>query len=357
LPLPVGAKRPVLACGAELKNTFCLVRGHRAFLSHHIGDLENAETLRSFVDGIAHLRGLFDVRPEVVAHDLHPEYLSTKYAYEQDGVELVGVQHHHAHIAACLADNGHRGPVIGIACDGTGYGPDGVLWGGEVMLADLSGYTRLAHLAELPLPGGVTAIRQPWRMAAAYLDALGVDVSDLEVVRRHEDRWQAVVALARSGHPVRTTSAGRLFDAVAAILGVRDTVNYEGQAAIELEQRVDPAESGAYPLPMAAGVLQPTELVAAVVADLRDGVDLSVIAARFHNGVADGLADAARRACLDTGVDIVALSGGVFQNVVLLTRVAARLEAVGFGVLTHSRVPPNDGGISFGQAAVAAAVG
>jgi [NiFe] hydrogenase maturation protein HypF len=355
LRLPVTAARPVLACGAELKSTFCLARDRHAFVSHHIGDLENAETLRSYVDGIAHFRGLFDIAPALAAHDLHPEYLSTKYAQALDGVDLLGVQHHHAHIASCLADNGVAGPVIGLACDGTGYGPDRVLWGGEVLVADLHGYRRVAHLAEVPLPGGAAAIRQPWRMAAAYLRQLGAADLGLGVARRNADRWDAVTALADSPLALRTTSTGRLFDAVAALLGIRDEVNYEGQAAIELEQCVDPAEPGGYPMRVADGLLHGADLVAAALDDLRARVAVPVIAARFHRGLAAGLAAAAAAARDETGLTTVALSGGVFQNVVLLTDIAARLERDGFTVLTHSRVPPNDGGISLGQAAIAAA--
>jgi hydrogenase maturation protein HypF len=309
----------------------------------------------SFTEGIEHFRRLFHIAPELVAHDLHPEYLSTKFAESLDGVERIGVQHHHAHIAACLADNGEAGPVIGVACDGTGYGPDGVLWGGEILVADLAGFERVAHLAEVPLPGGATAIRQPWRMAAAYLAVIGDEADDLAIARRHAKDWGAVTALSRSGLPVRTTSAGRLFDAVAALLGVRDAVTYEGQAAIELEQVVDPHERDAYPMGIADGTLRAADLVAAVVEDLRRGVAPAVIAARFHAGLASGLTAAVAQASERTGLTTVALSGGVFQNVVLLTALADRLEASGLRVLTHSRVPPNDGGISLGQAAIAAA--
>jgi hydrogenase maturation protein HypF len=354
--LPVPAARAVLACGAQLKNTFCLARGGQAFVSHHIGDLENLETLRSFTDGIEHYRRLFDIEPALIAHDLHPEYLSTKYALSRPDVELLGVQHHHAHIASCLADNGVTERVIGVACDGTGFGTDGVLWGGEVLVADLVGFERVGHLAEVPLPGGVTAIRQPWRVAAAYLDQLyGSAVPELDVVRRNAGRWSAVCALARGGTAPRTTSAGRLFDAVAAITGVRDAVNYEGQAAIEFEQRADPAERGAYPMRVEAGVLHGGDLVAAVVDDLARDVAVPIIAARFHRGMANGLTGAVNAVRERTGLETVALSGGVFQNVVLLTDLARRLERDGFRVLTHHRVPPNDGGVSLGQAAVAAA--
>ncbi|MGH3774485.1 MAG: carbamoyltransferase HypF [Pseudonocardiaceae bacterium] len=348
--------RPILGCGAELKNTFCLARGRHAFVSHHIGDLENYETLRSFTEGITHFGRLFDVVPEVVAHDLHPEYLSTKYALERPDVELVGVQHHHAHIASCLADNGDAGPVVGVAFDGLGYGTDGTLWGGEFLLADLTGFQRLAHLVPVPMPGGAMAIRQPWRMAAAYLGSEAPE----ELVRRNAQQWDAVLAMAGRGvNAPLTSSAGRLFDAVAAILGVRDSINYEGQAAVELEQRADLTEKGSYPAEVTEGPalhLHGADLVRAVVADLRAGVPREVIATRFHHGVADAIV----RVCLmlreATGVGAAALSGGVFQNVLLLERTVAGLERAGFRVLTHSRVPPNDGGISLGQVAIAAAV-
>ncbi|MFL6249381.1 MAG: carbamoyltransferase HypF, partial [Actinomycetes bacterium] len=217
LGLPWPFPRHVLACGAELKHTFCVARDGHAFVSHHIGDLENYETFRSFTEGVGHFRRLFAVAPEVVAHDLHPEYLSTKYALELDGVELEGVQHHHAHVAACLADNGEPGPVIGVAFDGLGFGTDGTIWGGELLVADLEGFRRAGHLEVVPMPGGAAAIREPWRMAAAWLDAaLGGQVPErLAVVGRNRDRWERVLSLARSGTatPV-TSSAGRLFDAV-----------------------------------------------------------------------------------------------------------------------------------------------
>ena len=357
ITLDGGFPRPVLACGAELKNTFCLAKGDHAFVSHHIGDLENAETLRSFTEGIEHFRRLFDVDPQVVAHDLHPEYLSTKYALDLPDVDLLGVQHHHAHIASCLADNRVGGPVIGVAFDGTGYGPDGTIWGGEFLVADLAGYERGGHLAPVPMPGGAAAIRQPWRMAAAYLG--GVPADRLDVIRRHADRWAAVSAMAAKGiNSPLTSSAGRLFDAAAAILGVRDEINYEGQAAVELEQLADPAETGAYPAGLEAGrpfCIKGIDLLAAVVEDLAAGTPGPVIAARFHHGVA-ALVEAG---CLllreRHGLGTVALSGGVFQNTLLLHAAVARLEARGFRVLAHSRVPCNDGGISLGQAAVAAA--
>ena len=380
-------RRPVLACGAELKNTFCLGSEDRAFLSQHIGDLENLETLRSFTEGIGHFQRLFGITPQLVAHDLHPEYLSTKYAMDLDGAALVGVQHHHAHIASCLADNDEDGPVIGVAFDGTGYGTDGSLWGGEFLLADLAGFERAGHLAGVPMPGGAAAIRQPWRMAAAYLDAAYPGrrpdgrarapgrppgspagrrdaVDGLPVAARHEDSWADVLTMSRRGinAPV-TSSAGRLFDAVAALTGVRDSVNYEGQAAVELEQRAAAAwaavpASGAYRAAITPGApltVAGADLFRAAAEDLLDGQPADVIAARFHHGVAALIEEVCLLLRESSGLGTVALSGGVFQNVLLLETAAGRLEGSGFRVLTHSRVPPNDGGISLGQAVVAAA--
>jgi hydrogenase maturation protein HypF len=370
-PLTVSAAfpRPVLACGAELKNTFCLAAGDRALVSHHIGDLENAETLRSFTEGIEHFRRLFDIEPELVAHDLHPDYLSTKYAADLDGVELLSVQHHHAHVASCLADNGEAGPVIGVAFDGTGYGSDGTIWGGEFLIADLAGFERAGYLHPVPMPGGAAAVRQPWRMAAAYLaDSFPAGLpGELAVRQRNERHWAPVLAMAERGinSPV-TSSAGRLFDAVAALLGVRDAVNYEGQAAIELEQLADPGELGSYParvtaLPAGGDSgrwpleVSGADLVRAATEDLLAGVAAPVIAARFHNAVAAAIVAVCAQLREHAGLDIVALSGGVFQNLLLTDRVVTALIESGFRVLQHSRVPCNDGGISLGQAAVAGA--
>jgi hydrogenase maturation protein HypF len=359
--VPARFPRPVLACGAELKNTFCLAKDYRAFVSHHIGDLENAATLRSFTEGIGHFGRLFGIEPEVVAYDLHPEYLSTKYALDLD-LDTCGVQHHHAHIASCLADNGHDGPVIGVAFDGTGYGTDGTLWGGEFLVADLAGFERAGHLAPVPMPGGAAAIRQPWRMTAAYLRAAfpGGPPAGLDVVKRNERDWAAIVSMAERGvnAPV-SSSAGRLFDAVAALLSVRDTINYEGQAAVELEQLADPGETGSYRAEISGPgpfLIQGAGLVRAVTGELTEGVPAPLIAARFHNGIAALIEEGCVLARERHGLDTVALSGGVFQNLLVTERAAARLEARGFRVLLHSRVPCNDGGISLGQAVVAGAL-
>jgi hydrogenase maturation protein HypF len=367
LTLPWRFPRHVLACGPELKNTFCLARDRHAFLSHHIGDLENHETLQSFAEGVDHFRRLFSVTPQAVVHDLHPEYLSTKYALDHcdlDDVELVAVQHHHAHIASCLADNETAGPVIGVAFDGLGIGEDGTLWGGEFLVADLAGFTRAAHFATVPMPGGARAVREPWRMGAAYLDAAyGPEWLDIAPVRdltaRQGRRLEQVAAAARGGlNAPYTSSVGRLFDAVAALSGVRDVVSYEGQAAIELEQLADPSEQGCYIARIETGtplVVRGADLVAAALGDVDAGVATPVVAARFHNGLAAIVAEVCELIRRDSGLDTVALSGGVFQNVLLVERCVADLESLGFTVLTHRRVPPNDGGVSLGQAAVCGA--
>jgi hydrogenase maturation protein HypF len=360
LRLPWELPRPVLGCGPELKNTFCLGRGRHAFVSHHIGDLENFETLSSYLDGIRHLGRLFDIEPAVVAHDLHPEYLSTKYARDLAGVDLVGVQHHHAHIASCLADNGVVGPVIGVAFDGLGMGTDGSLWGGEFLVADLLGFQRVAHLAPVAMPGGAAAVRQPWRMAAAYLDQAyaGEPPDGLDIVARH-DRWEQVLAVTRAGvNSPLTSSMGRLFDAVSAVLGIRDQVSYEGQAAIELEQLAARDEEGRYDVGIEPGEplrINGPDLLRGVVDDRASGTPVDVVAARFHNSVGHVVLEVCSRLRTERGLGVVALSGGVFQNERLLDQCVCGLAAAGFEVLTHRRVPTNDGGVSLGQVAVAGA--
>ncbi len=350
--------QPVLGAGGELKHTLCLGIDDRAVLSHHIGDLETWAAMAAFTQAVAHLNRVFGVRPEVIAHDLHPEYLSTKWAQDQEGVELVEVQHHHAHLASCLVDNGRRDRVIGLILDGTGFGTDGTIWGCEVLAGDLADFERLAHLTPLPLPGGTAAVREPWRMAAVYLDAaFGPDPPELEVMRRAGERWEQILQLAHRGvNAPLTSSAGRLFDAAAALCGSRDQVSYEGQAAAELEQLADPGTGSAYPFPLTAdGQLDGVALIAALAEDLARGRPPPEAAAAFHLGVAAGLTTACAAAREREGLLTVVLSGGTWQNLMLLDATRQRLVDAGFEVLVHRRVPPNDGGIALGQAAVAAA--
>lgn len=381
-PFPVrltSAGPSVLAVGGELKNTFCLTRDRYAFLSQHVGDMENAETLASFEQSVEHLRRLFRVAPAAIAHDLHPDYLSTAWAREQAaahgayaGLPLVAVQHHHAHLAACLADNGFIGPAIGVCWDGTGYGTDGAIWGGEFLLGDCHDYRRLAHLAYVPLPGGAAAIHRPYRTAISHLHrALGEDVWQMDLAPVVATGPEELAVLRRQvatglNAPL-TSSAGRLFDAVAAVLGIRQTVNYEGQAAIEMETLAAGAgDQQAYSAAVAESVagladparavtIDPAPVVRAVVRDLQAGTPVPVIAARFHATLAAIIAEVCGRAARETGVITVALSGGVFQNMVLLQEAWRRLESAGLRVLTHHLTPANDGGIALGQAVVAAA--
>jgi hydrogenase maturation protein HypF len=338
IPLPRAAPCSIVAVGAELKSTFCVARGDQAHLSPHLGDLDSDLARSAFLADLALYLEMLGSRPEAIAHDLHPEYLSTKWAAEQDA-ELVGVQHHHAHAASCLAEHAEQGPALALVFDGTGYGTDGTLWGGELLRCDLVAYERLAHLAPIPLPGGEAAIREPWRIAAACLEQAGAAVP--------WERWELVRHSLAVNAPL-SSGMGRLFDAVAAVLGVRETVTYEGQAAIELEQLAGatPAE----PLDWQFG--DGAALVAECRRAVLDGRDRASIAAAFH----ETIASAAAAACVEAGgPDTVVLSGGSFQNLRLLAATRRRLEGYGLRVLTHRLVPPNDGGISYGQLAVAAA--
>lgn len=351
----------ILACGAELKNTFCLTRDRYAFVSHHIGDLENLETLRSFTEGVEHFQRLFHLQPAAVAYDLHPEYLSTKYALALDHIETkVGVQHHHAHIASCMADNQIDGEVIGVAMDGLGFGTDGRMWGGEFFVADFTTAERLAHLDYIPLPGGAKAIREPWRMAAVYLHrAFGDEFLKLDIpfIRKLDTRAWATLRsmIATETNSPATSSMGRLFDAVSGLLCLRHAVNYEGQAAIELETLADAActESYEFEIDASEGRIRTEALIRRAVEDLLDGRPASLIAAKFHLGVAGLICRVACHVRDERRLNRVVLSGGVFQNMFLLENVCRMLRADGFEVFTHRRVPTNDGGISFGQAAIA----
>ncbi len=344
LPLP-GHGRPLLACGAELKSTFCVAKGARAWVGHHIGDLRSYEVLQAYEAGIEHFERLFAVVPEVVAHDEHPDYLSTRCALAREGVEIVAVQHHHAHLAACLAEHCHAGRAAGAIYDGSGYGRDGSVWGGEILVGDLRDFERAAHLRPVRLPGGDKAVEQPWRMAVSWLLAAGWEG---RLSGPDPRRTEQVAELVRTGvSSPWTTSMGRLFDAVAALCGLRDEVTYEGQAAVELETVADPAERGAYEMPG----LDARPTILAVAQDLERGFDAAAISARFHTTVARATAEALTAA----GEEVVVLSGGVFQNRLLLTRTRDALEALGHRVHVPERLPPNDGGISYGQAAVASA--
>ncbi len=351
----------VLACGAHLKNTFCLGKDDRAFVSQHIGDLSNFEAFTAFAVEIDRYQRLFDIEPRLVAHDLHPRYLSTQYALDLPGVTRVPVQHHHAHIASCMAEHGLEGPVIGVAFDGLGYGADGAMWGGEFLIATLRRYERCAHLRYVPLAGGDAAVRQPWRAALAYMtDALPDDPLSIGLPGWNgisKDKFSLVQSMmARGINTVPTSSCGRLFDAVASILGLRHEASYEGQAAVELETAAGDGVEGEYPFEIYESGCAEIDLrpaIRSIVGDVIDGLDTSVIAARFHNTVVSIVVTVCERLRRREGLRQVCLSGGTFQNVYLLEHTIPRLESRGYEVFRNIRVPPNDGGISFGQAAVA----
>jgi hydrogenase maturation protein HypF len=363
IPLPLPTP-PLLACGAERGSAFCLAKESRAWVSQHIGDLRNWQTLRFFGEGIEHFEALFAVRPEVVAHDLHPDYLSTGHALQRDGVSLIGVQHHHAHLAACLAEHGERGPAIGAIYDGAGLGSDGTIWGGELLVGGLESARRAGHLQTVALPGGDAAVRQPWRMACSWLLAAGGSESAPALPpgiagRVDSERWEQVAELIRSGiaSPM-TSSMGRLFDAVAALCGIRMTVHDEALAAMELEAVAEPGELGAYPLAVLESDvvrLDPRETITAIVDDLARDVSPALVSARFHNSLADATARAVSLLARREDIRTVVLSGGVFQNRLLLERCIPALERTGLRVLIPRVLPPNDGSIAYGQAAVAAA--
>ena len=346
---------PVLAVGAELKSTVCLALGADAHMSVHLGDLEHPTALAAFETAVADLLALTRAAPELLVHDLHPEYLSTKFAASSDLAPRLGVQHHHAHLASCLADTGFRSPAIGVMFDGMGWGTDGTLWGGEILAGDAGGYKRFAHLRPVPMPGGSAAVRQPWRMALAHLhEAFGPDLPTLACVTDHIGDAPRVLDQCRPGQSIPTTSMGRLFDSVAALCGVAGSVTYEGQAAIRLEQAAGP-DARRYPVEISNGtpaVIEFSPIVEAVTTDLLAGQQPSAISAAFHRWVADVAVAVSKRGREATGLTAVAISGGVFQNRRLVELLVPDLEQSGFEVLRHRQVPPNDGGISLGQAAV-----
>ena len=351
---------PLLAAGSELKNTFCITNKNYAFLSQHIGDMENYETLQSFEQGVEHFERLFRVKPEAIACDMHPNYLATRYALERaerENLPIFNIQHHHAHIAACMAEHGLEEPVIGLPFDGTGYGEDGAIWGGEILVADYKSYQRAAHLEYFPLPGGDAAIKKPARTALALLWSLGLDWDEsLAPVAEFcaEDRVTLRMQLEKKINTPLTSSMGRLFDAAAALAGVRQKVNYEGQAAIEFEALADPAEAGMYPFGLEQDRVRVRGVAEALVRDVMAGVSIPKISARFHNGLAQSVRDVVQKIGAETGIRSVVLSGGVWQNITLLGRTLSLLRNDGIEVYLHKEVPTNDGGLSLGQAAIAA---
>ncbi|GIV66166.1 MAG: carbamoyltransferase HypF [Bellilinea sp.] len=353
---------PLLAVGAELKNTFCLTRGQYAFLSHYIGDMENYETFQSFEEGIAHFERVFQIKPQAIACDQHPDYLATRYAIQRSrsqNLPLIQVQHHHAHLVSCLADNQYpfEQQVIGVILDGTGYGSDGAIWGGEFLLGNQAGFQRLLHLKYVPLPGGDAATRRVSRITLAHLWSAGLEwEADLPAVKTlcEEERTLLRTQLERRINTPLTSSMGRLFDAVAGLLGIRDRVTYEGQAAIELENLADENELGVYPFSINKDEVDLLMLWEAILSDWRKGIPPPIIAGRFHNAVAHLILEAAQTIRQISGVKTVVLSGGVWQNQLLLKKTLPLLENSSFEVLTHQRVPANDGGIALGQALIAA---
>ncbi len=367
VPVPVFLNEdlpPILAVGGELKNTVCLTKGRHAFLSQHIGDLENLESYGFFETTISRFKRILEVEPQLLAYDLHPDYFSTRWALGQSGIKRIGVQHHHAHIASCMAENHLDGKVIGIALDGTGYGTDGAVWGGEVLLATYADFQRKAHLDCVPMPGGAAAITEPWRMAVSYLHKhFGETLWDLGIpfVRELDRRQVAVLVrmLERGVNSPLTSSCGRLFDAVSALAGIRKRVNYEAQAAIEFEAAIaGEGEVAGYPFairPEGSGwIIDTRPLFAAVVNDLKCAVPVGIVSRRFHEGFVDVLARTAKLIHRETSLDNICLSGGSFQNVFLLEHLKRRLEAESLNVFTHAEVPCGDGGLSLGQALVAA---
>jgi hydrogenase maturation protein HypF len=366
VPTPVFLKEAgpsILAVGGELKNTICLTKGKHAFLSQHVGDLENLESYKFFEEAVAHFEKIMEIRPEIVAYDLHPDYFSTRWALRQDGVRKVGVQHHHAHIASCMAENHVEGKVIGFALDGTGYGTDAQIWGGEVLVADFKEFQRVAHLEYVPMPGGAAAIREPWRMAVSYLaHHFDREFLSLRIPFTHQlDRRKTDIVLRmleRRVHAPQTSSCGRLFDAVASLVGLRQIVNYEAQAAIELEMVMDtiPDES-AYNFEIehngATAVIGTRPLFDALIRDIQKGHPASIISKRFHNGLIAMFTRVAENIRDSTSLNRVCLSGGTFHNTYLLENLTERLRSRAFEVFTHGEVPAGDGGLSLGQALVA----
>ncbi len=367
VPLPIefeGCDQSILCCGAHLKNTIALTRRNEVILSQHIGDLENMAAYEFYRSAIKHLERILEVEPTAVAYDSHPDYLSTRFAQELPLKYKIPVQHHHAHIASCLGEAGVEGPVLGVALDGTGYGEDGTIWGGEILVVKRDGFERVGHLETVRMPGGEKAVHEPWRMAIAWASKLDHDQrlarGIAEWVGVGGDETQVILKMLERGvnSPV-TSSCGRLFDAVASLCGIRQRVNYEGQAAIELEMSIDETCEDSYRVVIERAdntlIVGVKQMLEQVVDDIKSNVPARVISAKFHNWVIVSFTVAIETLKERTGITTVALSGGCFQNQYLLCSLKNRLESKGFRVLFNHLVPPNDGGISFGQAIVGAA--
>ncbi|MBN1548209.1 MAG: carbamoyltransferase HypF [Syntrophaceae bacterium] len=352
---------PLLAVGGEMKNTVCLTREKTAFLSQYIGEMGYRETHDFFLNTIEHMKTILNIEPQAIACDLHPGYASTHYAHSQYQRPVFEIQHHHAHIVSCLAENNTKENVIGVALDGTGYGTDGKIWGGEFLLTDYASYKRVAHLAYLPLPGGDQAIRNPWRMALSYLATFmdGFEDLDLDVVnKRTVKEKEIVLKLIRSGfNSPLTSSMGRLFDAVSALLGICETSTYEGQAAMELEMAKEGDTEDHYPFlyqqERECQTINPSPLLKSLILDLKEGRSSGYISSKFHNSIVTMVVNTCSALRDQLGLNNVALSGGCFQNIYLLSESINRLKEKGFEVFHHRKVPANDGGIALGQALIA----
>ncbi|MCK5509667.1 MAG: carbamoyltransferase HypF, partial [Desulfobacterales bacterium] len=354
----------ILACGAELKNTVCLTKGKTAFISQHIGNLENPATNDFFHQTIDHLKRILDIEPEIIACDLHPDYLSTRYAKEQHGVELIQVQHHHAHIASCMAENKLDGTILGLSFDGTGYGTDGCIWGGEILIVEPGRFKRAASLSYIPMPGSAAAIKEPWRMAISYLyrvfgeEFLNLDLPLLKEIEEKKIKFIIKMISKKINSPL-TSSLGRLFDGIAAIIGIKNHVSFEGQVAMDLEMLADDNRDATYDYEWLSGntykvLTEP--IVCGVVKDMEAGIHPSRISSKFHMTLIKLFSELCAVIRKESGLNRIVLSGGVFQNSILLTGLIESLKEKNFKVFTHTKVPANDGGISLGQAMVAAAI-
>ena len=356
-PIKLKGVKPILACGSNMKNTFAVAKGDFVFMSQHNGDLENLESFEHYKNNIEHFKKIFQFQPEYIAADMHPQYASTKYAVHSE-LPLVQVQHHHAHIASCLVENGINHKVIGIAFDGTGYGPDGCVWGGEYLICDLKEFERAGHLGYVKMPGGEKAIKEPWRMAVSYLSVADFLI-DEDICSKYGSEASSILKMLHKNiNCIETSSMGRLFDAVSSILGICDVITYEGQASMELEAVINPIKCTDY---YKYKILQQN---GSIILDVRDmikeiwmskssGVEASLISQFFHNTIVKASVDICKLLREHHKLNEVALSGGVFQNSYLLENMLTSLEKESFKVYTHKLIPSNDGGISLGQLAVA----